>query len=62
MKTRAILLLMLLVGVFGIVQAQQSSWNWPEDKKTAAAKMRFIQTAKPWVITAKPLIIYIGCW
>lgn len=38
MKTRAILLLMLLVGVFGIAQAQQSSWNWPEDKKTAAAK------------------------
>jgi tetratricopeptide (TPR) repeat protein len=38
MKTKAILLLTLLLGVFGVAQAQQSSWNWPEDKKTAAEK------------------------
>lgn len=38
MKTKAILLLTLFLGVFGAVQAQQTSWNWPEDKKTAAQK------------------------
>ena len=40
MKTKAILVLILLFGVFGfgLAQAQQSNWKWPEDKKTAAEK------------------------
>ena len=38
MKTKAILLLTFLLGSFGLAQAQQSGWNWPEDKKTASAK------------------------
>lgn len=38
MKTKAILLLTFLIGATGLAQAQQSNWNWPDDKKTAAEK------------------------
>lgn len=41
MKTKAIFTLMFLMGTLGLAQAQaqgQSTWNWPEDKKTATEK------------------------
>ncbi len=46
MKTKAILLLTFLVGTMGLAQAQQSGWNWPDDKKTAAEKNAFYTDSK----------------
>ena len=41
MKTKAIFTLMFLMGTLGLATAQaqgQSTWNWPDDKKTATEK------------------------